>query len=271
MPNVFKPVHNSRCRISLIMAPIAVILVFVIGSGITRFGTNTNVGNALDQPVPFSHLHHATELGIDCRYCHTSVEKGPKAGIPSTETCMSCHSQIWTNAPALEPVRQSYAKNEPIKWAHGDVGWTRLNKLPEFVFFNHSIHIDRGVSCNNCHGPIQQMPMTYKGNSFQMSWCLDCHRHPEQFLYTDPENAKLPADQKRSPRQQVFALYQKYQRDPKTGSVTERERSVLLGNGQGAHGAEDLEDGKKVVEKFFGKDGVDKRKRQLEDCSICHH
>ena len=124
-----------------------------------------------NQPVPFSHRHHACELGIDCRYCHSGVERSPRAGLPPTETCMTCHSQIWTNASMLEPVRQSLAQGKPIQW-------TRVAKLPEYVFFRHDIHIAKGVGCESCHGRIDEMALTFRAKSFTMEFCLDCHRDP---------------------------------------------------------------------------------------------
>jgi len=135
----------------------------------------TNAGVRKAQPVPFSHQHHVTGLGIDCRYCHTSVERSSFAGIPPTKTCMNCHSQIWTNAQLLEPVRASYRTGESLQW-------TRVNQVPDFVYFNHSIHVTKGVGCNSCHGPVDQMPLMYQEASLQMEWCLNCHRAPEKFL-----------------------------------------------------------------------------------------
>lgn len=128
-----------------------------------------------DQQVPFSHQHHVAGLGIDCRYCHTSVEESSFAGIPPTETCMTCHSRVWTDAPILSPVRQSHARNEPLQW-------NRVNQTPEFVFFNHSIHVQKGVGCSSCHGRVDQMPLTWKAHSLYMRWCLDCHESPEKQL-----------------------------------------------------------------------------------------
>jgi hypothetical protein len=136
------------------------------------------------QPVPFSHQHHVAGLGIDCRYCHTSVENSAFAGIPPTKTCMNCHSQIWTGAPLLEPVRESFRTGKSLVW-------TRVNDLPDFVYFDHSIHINKGVGCNTCHGPVGQMPLMFNYASLQMEWCLDCHRAPEKNL---------------QPRDQVFNM-----------------------------------------------------------------
>lgn len=135
----------------------------------------TQVGVEMEQPVPFSHKHHVAELGLDCRYCHTSVEKAAFAGMPATETCMTCHSQVWRDAPMLEPVRQSWARHQPLHW-------TRVNDLPDYVFFDHSIHIQKGVGCVSCHGRIDQMPLTSKAADLTMRWCLECHRSPEKSL-----------------------------------------------------------------------------------------
>jgi hypothetical protein len=129
----------------------------------------------LDQPAPFSHQHHVGGLGIDCRYCHTTVEHSAFAGLPATETCMTCHSQIWTDAPMLEPVRESMARQRPIEW-------NRVNNLPEFVFFNHGIHVSKGIGCSTCHGLVNTMPLTWKEHSLYMKWCLDCHKEPERFI-----------------------------------------------------------------------------------------
>ena len=135
----------------------------------------TYVGVPFDQPVPFSHKHHVGDDGIDCRYCHASVEKSAFAGLPSTQTCMTCHSQIFTDAPVLAPVRQSLATNTPLKW-------NRVHDLPGFVYFNHSIHIAKGVGCSTCHGRIDQMPLTWRVNTLYMKWCLDCHRQPQKYV-----------------------------------------------------------------------------------------
>ena len=127
------------------------------------------------QPVPFSHEHHVAAIGIDCRYCHTSVETSSFAGIPPTRTCMNCHSQIWTGAALLEPVRESFRTGKSLVW-------NRVNDLPDFVYFDHSIHINKGVGCNTCHGPVDRMPLMFNYNSLQMEWCIECHRAPEKEL-----------------------------------------------------------------------------------------
>jgi hypothetical protein len=139
------------------------------------------------QPVPFSHKHHVSGIGIDCRYCHTSVEESSFAGIPPTKTCMNCHSQVWADSPTLEPVRTSFREDRSLEW-------TRVNDLPDFVYFDHSIHVRRGVACTTCHGPVDQMPMTWRENTLFMEWCLECHRHPERYL--DVRGKRIDSPQK---------------------------------------------------------------------------
>ncbi|HEX2972485.1 MAG TPA: cytochrome c3 family protein, partial [Tepidisphaeraceae bacterium] len=136
---------------------------------------STGVNRFVQQPVPFSHEHHVGGLGIECRYCHTSVETSSSAGIPPTHTCMTCHSKIWLNAPILEPVRNSWATGVPLHW-------NRVYNLPQFVHFNHAIHVNKGIGCSTCHGRVDQMPLMQQVNPMVMQWCLDCHRQPEQFI-----------------------------------------------------------------------------------------
>src|SRR6185312_7602198 len=118
---------------------------------IVRSPYETMQNEAREQPVAFSHEHHVSGLGIDCRYCHTTVETSSFAGLPPTETCMTCHSRLWTEAPMLAPVRQSFATQQPLEWK-------RVNQLPGFVYFNHSIHVNKGIGCSTCHGQVDQMP-----------------------------------------------------------------------------------------------------------------
>jgi hypothetical protein len=127
------------------------------------------------QPVPFSHQHHVGVLGFDCRYCHTTVEKSAFAGLPPTKTCMNCHSQIWVGSDMLQPVRESYRSGEPLVWQ-------RVHNLPEFAYFDHSIHVTKGIGCATCHGRVDQMPLMRQTASLQMEWCLECHREPERFI-----------------------------------------------------------------------------------------
>jgi hypothetical protein len=175
MAQIFSRNANDVVRLSL------VAVVFVLGGlsylvfGLGSSALLTDVGVTRHQPVPFSHRHHVGELGIDCRYCHTSVEESSFAGLPPTATCMSCHSQIWLNSPMLEPVRASYRNYKAIEWV-------RVYALPDFVYFNHSIHVSKGVGCTTCHGPIGDMPLTWRAASLQMEWCMDCHRQPEKYV-----------------------------------------------------------------------------------------
>lgn len=130
---------------------------------------------APEQPAPFSHKRHVNDMGFDCRLCHGGVEQTSFAGIPATDTCFMCHSQIWPNSPLVAAVRDSYALNRPIRW-------NRVNKVPDFVYFDHSIHVSKGVSCFTCHGNVDSMTLTYKENAFEMKYCLNCHRNPEKFV-----------------------------------------------------------------------------------------
>ena len=175
MSQVFHHSTNTLSRVSIFGG------IFIVGFLVwawaelnaSTYATRAKV--PVEQPVPFSHEHHVGGLGIDCRYCHTSVENSSFAGIPPTKTCMNCHSQIWVNAPMLEPVRQSFRTDQSLRWI-------RVHDLPDYVYFNHSIHVAKGVGCATCHGQVDKMPLTWQESSLQMSWCLDCHRHPEQYV-----------------------------------------------------------------------------------------
>ncbi len=175
MAQIFHRSANSIAKASIIAAVLLVGSLLWAALELQRSPYYTYAGVARMQPVPFSHQHHVAGLGIDCRFCHTSVETSGFAGIPPTKTCMNCHSQIWTNAPMLEPVRESYRTGQSLVW-------TRVNRLPDFVYFDHSIHINKGVGCNTCHGPVDKMPLMFNYASLQMEWCLNCHRAPEKFL-----------------------------------------------------------------------------------------
>lgn len=192
MPQLFSRAANTIAPMSIAAGVAGLSLLGWGGYTVWWSPYMTRVNVPRQQPVPFSHKHHAGQLGIDCRYCHTGVETSAFAGIPPTETCMTCHSQIWTNAPMLEPVRASYRVNQSIQW-------TRVNDLPDFVFFNHSIHVHKGIGCVECHGPVDQMPITWAGKPLYMKWCLDCHRAPENHIRRRDEVLDMrPADQLRS-------------------------------------------------------------------------
>jgi hypothetical protein len=202
MPTVFSPAANLVTKLVLGGALAGAVTLAGAGWVLPQVSYYTGVGYAQPQPVPFSHEHHVGGLGIDCRYCHTSAEVSANAGFPPTHTCMSCHSQIWTNAEMLAPVRRSLMEGEPIRW-------NRVNKLPDYVFFNHSIHVTKGVGCVTCHGPIDRMPLTWKGASLQMSWCLDCHRDPAPNLRPVEEvfNPTWKRTDETPPGEQLLAEY----------------------------------------------------------------
>jgi hypothetical protein len=188
MAQIFHRSSNSLAKVTIVAVLLIVGGVVLAAYKINAGSFITDVGVAPGQPVPFSHKHHVGDDGIDCRYCHTSVETSSFAGIPPTETCMGCHSQIWANAELLEPVRASLRTGKSLEWA-------RVHDLPDFVYFNHSIHINKGIGCSTCHGRVDQMPLTYKVNTLYMQWCIGCHRNPAQFV---------------RPRDQVFNIAYQY-------------------------------------------------------------
>ena len=204
MAQIFRPSTNTLSRVSIFGAVFFLGGVLAVLAKLDRTGYNTRQGTVIKQPVPFSHDHHVSQIGIDCRYCHSSVERTASAGMPPSATCYNCHSQIWKDAPLLEPVRASVKNGRPIEWA-------RVHDLPDFVYFNHSIHVAKGVGCTTCHGPVGKMPLMYQENSLQMSWCIDCHRNPEKFLRPKDQvfNAdwEAPANQEEVGRQ-LLAEYQ---------------------------------------------------------------
>ena len=175
MAQIFHRSSNSLAKVSIAAALLTVSGIVWAAYKLDQGSFNTLVDVAREQPVPFSHKHHVGDDGIDCRYCHTSVETSAFAGIPPTKTCMNCHSQLWNTAPILEPVRASFRDDKPLHW-------TRVHDLPDFVYFNHSIHIKKGVGCETCHGRVDRMPLMLQKNSLQMEWCLNCHRNPENYV-----------------------------------------------------------------------------------------
>jgi hypothetical protein len=175
MAQIFDRSSNALARMSLVLTGLIVIALGVTLDQVQRSPWWTRQGQRADQPVPFSHKHHVQGLGIQCQYCHTSVEKSSYAGIPPTKTCMNCHAQIWTNANLLEPVRHSWATGESIPW-------TKVHDLPDYVYFSHEIHVNKGIGCSSCHGRVDEMPIMYQQNTLQMEWCLNCHRNPGKNL-----------------------------------------------------------------------------------------
>ena len=231
MSQIFHRSTNTISRATIFGAVFVVGALVWVGYAIQGSPYITYAGVRKPQPVPFSHQHHVTGLGIDCRYCHTSVETSSFAGIPPTKTCMNCHSQIWTSAALLEPLRASYRSGESLQW-------TRVNQLPDFVFFNHSIHVNKGVGCNTCHGPVDTMPLMYQQESLQMEWCLNCHRHPEEYL---------------RPREQVFNM--RYEQPTSAKPVTV----------DGTSYTDQLELGTALSKKYNLRSTMD-----ITSCSTCH-
>ena len=175
MAQVFDRSSNALARAALVLTGLIVVALGLALNQLQRSPWVTRQGQRADQPVPFSHRHHVEGLGIQCQYCHTSVEKSAYAGIPPTKTCMNCHAQIWTNAEMLEPVRKSWATGASIPWI-------RVHDLPDYVYFNHEIHVNKGIGCASCHGRVDEMPIMYAENTLQMEWCLNCHRDPVKNL-----------------------------------------------------------------------------------------
>lgn len=277
MAQLFSPAANTLAITSLFIGAVAPFGILFVGSQISRSPNNTHVGTPIDQPVPFSHKHHVAELGIDCRFCHISVEKSAHASLPTTEVCMTCHVQVWKNSPLLEVVRSSWETGIPIQWNKVH------NSVPDFVYFDHSIHIDRGISCNTCHGPIQDMHITWRSEPFFMSWCLECHANPEEFMITISPGPAAPGgygldygghnhddhkhsfdpiygDRDLTPREQVFLLYEKIAAGYK---LTPEETRIAAGAGQRLP-RDKVHEGVREMEAR----GINKT--HLKDCWICH-
>ena len=231
MAQIFHRSTNFISRFSVFFGALLAALALGGVMGLARAPYLTNQNVTREQPIQFSHKHHVGDDGIDCRYCHTAVESSATAGIPPTKTCMNCHSQIWTSAQLLEPVRASYRSGESLQW-------TRVNQLPDFVYFNHSIHISKGVGCNTCHGPVDQMPLMYQQASLQMEWCLQCHRAPQDNL---------------RPRSQVFNM--RYQQPTTANPVVVEGKSYT----------DQATLGKDLVEKYKVRSVVD-----ITSCNTCH-
>jgi hypothetical protein len=192
MPQIFHHSTNFLARLTIFGAIFILVGALWVVAAINRSSWNTGAFVEREQPVQFSHKHHSGDDGIDCRYCHTSVETSASAGMPSTQVCMNCHTQIWADSPYLEPVRESYRTGKPIEW-------TRVHDMPDYVYFNHSIHVSKGVGCSTCHGNVSQMPLMFQASSLQMEWCLSCHRQPQNFVREQKDIYKMdwqpPANQ----------------------------------------------------------------------------
>lgn len=184
MPQIFPRAANTWSKMSIVAVAVLLAGSGWLGLTIVRSPYITQAQVVRDQPVPFSHKHHVQQVGLDCRYCHWSVERSSFAGLPATEVCMGCHAYVWAESPMLAPVRDSLRQQQPL-------AWTRVHDLPDFVYFDHSIHVAKGVGCTTCHGRVDEMPLMWREATLHMDWCLDCHRHPDRHL---------------RPRDQVFAV-----------------------------------------------------------------
>jgi hypothetical protein len=235
MPQVFPKSMNPIARIMLLSIPVIAASTGVALAAFFRSDYVTGRNEIVDQPIPFSHLHHVSQLGIDCRYCHTAVESSAHAGIPPTKTCMNCHQQVWNGADLLDPLRKSYATETPI-------AWTKVHNVPHYTYFNHSIHVGKGVGCVSCHERIDQMPLVYQSKTLLMEWCLDCHRHPEKNL---------------RPKSEVFNLGW----TPAHGTTDTDGKKYGPAEGTGTQ----AELGRHLKEKYLVRD-----EKTLTNCSICH-
>lgn len=175
MPQFFSKSANTVAKLSIFSAAVAVVVVIWIAWLLVRSPYEMVQNVPREQPVPFSHEHHVGGLGIDCRYCHVSVERSASANIPATKICMNCHSQMWASSPMLAPVRESYETGKSIEW-------TRVYDLPQYVYFNHSIHVNKGFGCSTCHGRVDKMPLTWQAQPLTMKWCLQCHENPQNYV-----------------------------------------------------------------------------------------
>jgi hypothetical protein len=206
MAQLFTPAATTLFRVVIVLMGLGIVAGGVMAYVWARSGSTWNVGKPAPQPVPFRHDLHSGSLGIDCRYCHSTVERAADAGMPSAQTCMSCHSQVWVGASVLEPVRSSFILGQPIEWAS-------VHRLPDYTYFHHAVHVTKGVACETCHGRVDQMPKTVKSQTMSMGWCLDCHRDPVPHLRPreavfamgyEPHGQGLPED--------VLAFYQEASR-----------------------------------------------------------
>lgn len=236
MAQIFPESTNTFAKATIFGAVFILAAIAWAVSMWARSSYVTEVNVVRDQPVPFSHDHHVSGLGIDCRYCHTTVETSAFAGIPATEICMGCHSQIWNDSPLLAPVRESYRTGKPLEW-------TRVHDLPDFVYFDHSIHVAKGIGCESCHGRVDRMPLMRRAASLQMEWCLDCHRRPEPNV---------------RPQSELFAFGKAVNRGAQAGipALDSGAKRDKAGTRPTSHAD--------LVEQY----GI--VKSQLTDCVICH-
>jgi ferredoxin len=285
MAQIFDRSSNALARTILILSGVVVI---GLGSALYLLQSSpwvTRQGQRPDQPAPFSHKHHVQGLGVQCQYCHVTVEKSSYAGIPPTKTCMNCHAQLWTDAKLLEPVRESWASGQSI-------AWIKVHDLPDFVYFNHEIHVNKGLGCATCHGRVDQMPLMYAENTLQMEWCLDCHRTPAKNLRPTSEIYNMAWEKPSSERPVWCAAGDEKNGIPTAQSVdcvTNKPGGVELASLEmpaiGAASTGDLAGAQKVAlpsrkyEKFTSQDELGhflanhykiRTPKELSSCEICH-
>lgn len=217
MPQIFTASADTWLRAAVVGVAVAAAGGVLSGAGLVNSTYLTRAGAPVDQPVPFSHKHHVGELGLDCRYCHTSVETSANAGFPPTSTCMTCHSQVWTGAPMLAQVRASLANDKPL-------AWNRVSQVPDYVFFNHAIHVNRGVPCVACHGRVDRMAMMMRAHPFQMRFCLDCHRDPAPRLRPPDQITRMDwSSWESDPRNRGYGLARMRELQVHVGQLTNCE------------------------------------------------
>jgi hypothetical protein len=200
---LFTPRANLFARGTLAGFILLLLGIAAFAYAYVRSPYNTGVYVDRPQPAPFSHQHHVSGLGLDCRYCHDTVEEQAFAGMPTTGTCMNCHWQLWTEAPVLEAVRASWARAEPLQWR-------RVHDLADFVYFDHAVHVSNGIGCSTCHGAVAQMPMMHKSRTLLMEWCLECHRHPHRYVRPKEEIFNTLWPEKTPPGVDGAALVEAY-------------------------------------------------------------
>jgi len=276
MPQIFPRSANDIARISILGG--LVLLGGLVWGGATMYnsGYRTGEGIYLHQPVPFSHDHHVRGLGVDCRYCHTSVETSAMAGIPPIATCMNCHRQIWTNSDLLEPVREAWRTGVPIQWE-------RVHDLPDFVYFNHSVHVAKGIGCSECHGQVDRMPLTVQVASLDMQWCLECHRNPVERVRPRDQVFNMTYD----PRSPSLADLQAVGMEPdglaEAGDDSEANghdagdgASAVGSSGENGHGAGEPDTERPIrltraeLAEFRHRLGEEYDLQSLTSCSVCH-
>jgi hypothetical protein len=268
MPQLFPKGYNTVMRVALLSIPFLGAGAGITGAAFYRSDYTTGVREVVEQPVQFSHKHHNAQLGIDCRYCHSSVDSSAVAGIPPTKTCMNCHQAMWTGTEILKPIRDSYLNNTPMVW-------NKVHNVPHYTYFNHSIHLAKGVGCSSCHGAIDDMNLVFQSKTLLMEWCLDCHRAPERNLRPRSEVTNMQWNPKLASRPRVPVI--KNDKGelkvvvPELLAAHERESiqyvdaaSVDL-DGTAILPASQGEMGRMLKDKYQVRD-----KHTLTNCSMCH-